>query len=290
MNSANITHPYGYFKPKPSIQRLIRFSQHCPENWLGQQLAQVIRRHVGNLCSTLVDIEVCGIRFRSGLNDNASERKFVFMPWRFDRYERTYIERNLPKDGVFIDIGANVGIYSLWAATLLGSNGTIVSFEPNPPAFERLSFNMDANKKIRGSHWPKIKLLNTGVADRNGQFDLHLCPENLGESSLVLHATSCSRVNIPCVKLLDKLTQLNISKIDILKIDIEGAEEKALLPFLENSPKGLLPKCIIIENSDDHWKSNLRKAIAKHGYSINHKTKMNTVYPLRTSSFETRVA
>ena len=72
----------------------------------------------------------------------------------------------LPKDGVFIDIGANIGLYTLVAAEVMGDNGRILAFEPGSLTLQSLSINLEANHKDNGR--PNIQVLNVGVADENG--------------------------------------------------------------------------------------------------------------------------
>ena len=55
-----------------------------------------------------------GLQFEFFLRDNNSEKKYLFMPWRFDERERRFLVDSIPADGVFVDIGANVGIYTLY--------------------------------------------------------------------------------------------------------------------------------------------------------------------------------
>ncbi|MCE2566306.1 FkbM family methyltransferase [Komagataeibacter sp. FNDCF1] len=67
--------------------------------------------------------------------------------------------------------------------------------------------------------------------------------------------------------LLDILKDLNVNKIDVLKIDIEGYEDKALLPFLATAPASLLPDHIIMEYSErDRWQSDLMSKLKQVGY------------------------
>jgi FkbM family methyltransferase len=273
---------FGYFRPNALMLKLIRYTQFSRPSWFSRRIGFAIRRLARYIYRTFIDIDVEGIYFRSRINDNVSERNFVFMPWNYDHKEREYIATYLPRDGIFLDIGANVGIYSLWAAKFLGSSGRVVCFEPNPPVFDRLVFNVRINEQSRGADWPSFNVLNLGVSDRSGEFELYLNPSNLGQSSLVVRTESAKSVKIFCVSLLEKLQELNVPRVDILKIDVEGAEEDALLPFLESCSVGLRPKSILIENSDHLWKTNLRQKLLDYGYTELLKTKMNSVFSIQT--------
>jgi FkbM family methyltransferase len=135
----------------------------------------------------------------------------------------------------------------LWAARFLSERGTIVCFEPNPQAHARLAFNLEVNRRKRPGSWPRIHALNVGVSDRDEMLAFHLHPANLGAGSLVVASPHRSTTQIPCVTLLRQLQDLQVEHVDVLKIDIEGAEEQALRPFLQAAPESLLLNAMIIE-------------------------------------------
>jgi FkbM family methyltransferase len=279
----DIANVYGHYRPRWWAAALVTFAQAQPRNWLGQQFAQVARKLVLAFSRLPIDLAVGPIRMRCYLRDNNSERKFVFMPWRFDRLERELIARELPRDGVFVDIGANVGIYSLCAGTGLDAAGRIAAFEPNPPAFDRLRFNLEATR-ANSREWPRVDVLPVGISDTEGEFELSLDAGNLGGSSLSIDHRAGGTVRVRCRPLLAVLGELGIDRVDVLKIDIEGAEDRALLPFLAGAPASLLPRWIVIENSEHLWREDLPGAIRASGYEVAIRTRMNTVYRLASSS------
>lgn len=277
---------FGRYAPSTFLRSLISFAQNCPHNWLGQQLAQVVRKLVLSAGTLPIDVTVGPIRMRCYLRDNNSEKKFVFMPWRFDQRERQLLLETLPANGVFVDIGANVGIYTLVVATHLSSQGRILALEPNPPAFERLCFNLRATRSGR-SEWPAIDALQVAVADDTRELCLHLDRGNLGGSSLAAHgAAVASRdstaeaevVRVSCRPLLALLEERSIPRVDAMKIDIEGAEDLALVPYLREATDDKLPKTMVVENSEHLWKLDLVGALADRGYAIQMRSRMNTVY------------
>ncbi|MEX2515428.1 MAG: FkbM family methyltransferase [Gammaproteobacteria bacterium] len=267
---------YGTYTPAPIIRRLIRLAQHCPDNWPGNQLALIIRKLVRKTAAMPLDSQAGDIQMRFYLHDNVSERKFLFMPQRFDPAERELIQQLLPADGTFIDIGANVGIYTLTAARVLNHQGRILAFEPNPPAFARLQFNINANPGISA----RITLLQEGVSDQDAEFELQLDASNLGGSSLKSRAAAAStqHVSVRCRPLLQVLMEQNITRMDMLKIDIEGAEDIALAPFLQQADDSLLPDYIIIERSERDWQIDLHALLQQRGYRQRLETRMNRIF------------
>jgi FkbM family methyltransferase len=150
-----------------------------------------------------------------------------------------------------------------------------VSFEPNPSAHKRLAKNVALNEDVLST---TISLLQLGVADTDSTFELRLDRDNLGSSSLV--AESGEVVQVHCKPLLEVLESLGIERVNGLKIDIEGAEDVALAPFLTQAPRSMLPDIIVIENSEHLWKTDLFALIRSSGYSLKLKTRMNSVYQL----------
>jgi FkbM family methyltransferase len=277
--------PFGTFEPPARYARLLAFAQRAPDNLVGKQLARFARGLYLWRGPMPADVTVENLRMRCWLRDNTCERKFVFTPWRFDVLERRAIADALPVDGVFIDVGANVGIYTLSAARSLGRAGRIVAIEPYPPALARLQFNIAAT---RGStpEWPRIEVLPFGVSDRDGPLELRVDGGNLGGGSITTGDArftgggTRASVTIRCRQLLSIVREHDIERIDALKIDVEGAEDLALGDFLDHAPDSLLPRCLVIENSDHLWKRNLREMLALQGYREILRTRLNTAFRL----------
>lgn len=269
--------PFGYYKPRGLLVGLMWLTRHCPNHWLGRRLATMLRQLALQLTGSPVDIQVDSIKLRSYLHDNVSERRFVFTAWQFDSEERALVRRELPRNGVFIDIGANVGLYTLTAARALGKEGIILAFEPYPPAFERLVFNISINFP-EAERSPRIIVLPLGVNDKAGTVDLHLDPRNLGGNSLKASSGGRRAIIIECVSLLQALEHQGIKHINILKIDIEGAEVAVLKPFLNQAPPSLLPDYLIIEVSKGSGHADLVSMLDQRGYKEVLRTRMNGIY------------
>ena len=249
---------------------------------MGKQIALILRKLVLLTGNFPCDASVENIFLRCYLTDNVSERKFLFMPWLYDLQERELISKQLASDGIFVDIGANVGIYTLWACLNLQSRGRILAIEPNPPVYQRLLFNLGANQAGR-DEWPDITTLQIAIGEKDETLNLHLQGSNLGASSIVRNDISQDHIQVRCRPLLKVLEETGIDHIDILKIDVEGAEDLALTPFLEKTGMNLLPGFLIIENSEHLWQSDLEGLIKQRGYEIDFRTRMNTVYRLNKS-------
>jgi len=250
----------------------LRTAQAMPANWFGRRGALLLRKLVLKTGPQVIDAEVEGLRFRLYMRDNVSERKYLFLPQFFDAEERALLRATLKEGGVFVDIGANAGIYSLCGAKAVGASGRVLSIEPNPAVAERLRFNLSLN-----GFGGRAMIEQAGVSDSAGHFDLMLDESNLGGSSLSL-ARSEKAISVRCDLLQDILAAQSIAHIDALKIDIEGAEDRALMPFFRTAPASLHPRLVIIENSIKDWQQDLPAAFAAAGYRLHKKTRMNLIY------------
>lgn len=276
-------HDFGTYALTGVSGRLLKRAQTRPPTWWGRRMALLLRKVVLKTQRPVqhpvqIDAHLDGLNIRFHMGDNVSERKYLFTPQFFDVFERQCIAEHLPPDGVFIDIGANAGLYTLTAAKHLSKSGRVLAIEPNPKVSKRLESNIGFN-----DFSCQIDILPYGVADENKTADLYLDPTNLGGSSLLQtrqedHQNGQS-LTIEIRTLSDLLAEQNVHAIDILKIDIEGAEEKALRPFFKTAPRSLWPRHMIIENDPAQWESGLIDWLTDdtRGYDLIKTTRMNIV-------------
>lgn len=291
--------PFGRYRPAPVLRRLLALCHRDHGPLASRLLAPLLRKLMTRLTPLPVDVCVGGLKLRCRFTDNYSEKKFVFTPWRYDRDERRLLREYLPPDGTFIDIGANIGLYTLTAMQIIDAGGRILAFEPNPATRQRLLFNIAANKTQ--AHESALSVLDIGIADTDSQFVLQLDSSNLGASSISDASRSRlgpndprrTEVIIDCKPLLSVLQENRINKIDVIKIDIEGAEDKAMGPYLRAAPEALLAKLVIIENSPQLWREDIFALLSQRGYHRIMHNRMNSVFVLqpggRTNSANTGV-
>lgn len=264
--------PFGTYAPSGLVRSLIGICQAQKVGPLGRRVALWLRRVAMMAHGPIFDVTVRGINLRLHPSDNVGERKFLFMPQFFDPEEMRLLAEKLPADGIFVDIGANVGLYSLNAARHLGPGGRVLALEPGPEAIRRLKGNLSLNRTLAD-----ITHVDCAIGDREGTMILRLDSRNLGGSSLV-HDRGGEGLPVRVRPLLDVLTEKGITRIDMLKIDVEGAEDKALIPFFTTAPIGLHPAWLIIERSEDSWAADLLGTLARHGYHAVGNSKMNWLF------------
>src|SRR5215475_14986529 len=165
--------PYGSFLPDPFTRALLAMTRSLPVSWLGLRLSMPLRRVAINLLRERpVDTVVWNARMRLYPSHNICEKNALFTPQMFDVIERhalaNAIDKRIAAGGTFtfIDIGANVGLYSLYVASRSGARARILAIEPQPGIVERLRFNVTINASAN------ITVLPIAVADREGKMTL----------------------------------------------------------------------------------------------------------------------
>lgn len=154
----------------------------------------------------------------------------------WEPYETSLVIKLLSPGSVFVDVGANLGYFSVLAASLVGESGSVVAFEPDPANFELLTAS------IEGNHFgSRIKAVHAGLSDRACDGRLYLSQDNMGDHQI--YAGAVDRKSLP-IKLLngtDFLTQ-QIPHIDLLKVDTQGSEFQVmsgLMPLLKEQSTSL---------------------------------------------------
>lgn len=262
--------PFGQFRPGPLAMLAVGFCRALPASWIAQRVAFILRKPALVFGPRVWDVTLDGQRLRLYPHDNVGERKFLFTPRRFDPQEMSLIATALPPGGVFVDIGANVGLYSLAAARRLGEGGRVIAIEPSPVALARLADNIGLN-----GYGDRIAVLPIAVGDRDGSVVLHGDPTNLGGSSLVRSLNGGDTV-VQCRRLHDVMAEQGITGIDMLKIDVEGSEDRVLVPFFDTAPASLWPRHMIIERSTG-WSADLLGLLTRLGYRSVAETRMNHI-------------
>lgn len=138
----------------------------------------------------------------------------------FEPFETEIIKREIKPGDVVVDIGANIGYYTLIFARLVGPEGKVYAFEPDPANFELLRANVAANG------YENVVLEQKAVSDRLGETKLHLSPGNMGDHRLYDSKDGRRAILVEVVK-LDDYFKCSKPEIDFIKMDIQGSEPGA---------------------------------------------------------------
>lgn len=148
----------------------------------------------------------------------------------FDQYEKinkNSIEDHLKDKSVFFDIGANIGLFGVYFK-LKNPDLIVHAFEPEPLNFQCLV------NTINSFSFTDFHLSSLGLSDQSGTNQLYVDKINMGGASVSLADTSRTAISIELTSLDEYVTINNIDRIDVIKIDVEGLEEKIIKGGIES--------------------------------------------------------
>jgi FkbM family methyltransferase len=272
----NDSRPFGDFAPSGLTRWVIDRTRGLPEGWAGRRLALMLRHlAMKMLKGPPLDLETFGVRMRLYPYKNVCERRLLFTPQYFDADELKVLTSRIKDGFTFIDVGSNVGWYALFLAQEAGPavSTRILAVEPQPEIFDRLIYNIRQNPSCT------IKAVDCAVADKTGELTLFLDPLNRGEASLkIVNSSQTDAIRVPAVTLLDLLNREGLTRVDAIKLDVEGAEDLVLDPFFRDAPASLYPSLFIVANVPERWQSDVVGLLKSKGYQPILETKMNLVF------------
>jgi len=132
------------------------------------------------------------------------------------------MEKILGSGSTFLDIGANIGVHSLFASTMVKSTGKVISIEAESENFEIL------NRNISHSNAGNVTALHYAVGEAPGTVSMHLPIHGNSGMYQVKHGGNDEVATVPMRTIDFILGELKVEKVDLLKMDIEGSEFAAI--------------------------------------------------------------
>lgn len=184
--------------------------------------------------------------------DNICEKRVFLTPHLWEIEERTvlktHIQSHQQAEFYFVDAGANVGLYTLFARHCSKKSGHIfksICIEPGRFTAKRLKQNLE----LSNFEEDEAIVYKSALSDKTGLVSFNVDTNNLGESRLQASDTKMAKHanQISAEPLLDIVLRSKFPRIDALKIDIEGQEWPVLNAFLNNADQALIPSIIIME-------------------------------------------
>jgi len=158
----------------------------------------------------LSQVVLRGIKFYYRSDDRVIGQRIAVD--KFEKYETALIFGQINKNSVIIDVGANIGYYTVLMAKFVKK---VYAFEPEKEAFEILK------KNIKENNLKNVVLFNKAVGSKRGSKFLKTDSENFGNSRIV---TS----NTKQVTRIVRLDEVIKEKVDLIKIDVQGYELEVL--------------------------------------------------------------
>ena len=255
--------PFGSCEPSALQTTLIGIGRRLPRNWVGRRIASLIRSVLKRYSGRPIDVIRLGSRMRLYPRSNASEKRLMATPQFFEAIEMALLKKELSAEFVFLDVGANAGAYTLFVANRVGRNGRIIAVEPHPTALARLNCKLALN----GIDWAKV--VPAALSDHNGTVSLYINERNIGSSSMLSGRRPdlvTRSIEVQCRRLSSLVQEEGLTRIDALKLDVEGVEDRILVPYLVEAPRTLLPRFMIIEDNRSVWKEDLLGLLERTGY------------------------
>lgn len=168
-----------------------------------------------------IDASLYGVKFNLAL-DEYIQRRLALGYYEAD--ELAFLDRILRPGDTFVDVGANIGVYSACASSRVGPRGRIIAIEPSGYAHQYLS------GWIAASAISNIDLVRACVGASEGEVTLYTPPPEYGNHnpSTVPYCDNMAATRVPQVTLPDVLNRFQARSVRLMKLDIEGAEMAAL--------------------------------------------------------------
>ena len=168
-------------------------------------------------------------------------------------------------DAVIVDVGANAGALGLPVLVAAGMKARGIFFEPNPVMLARLNGNIALNDMTNA------RVFDCALSDRAGTSAMYFPKNgNLGQGRVELSydgaADPEATIEVQIRTLPDCLKSARVARVDFLKVDVEGLEDKVIVPLLEGDAK-LWPGLIYFEvEHAGAWGLPLLQRLAECGY------------------------
>ena len=146
----------------------------------------------------------------------------VYFLGSYESEELNTVRNLLKESDVFVDLGANIGLFSTVASRAVGPNGHVYSFEPFPLNAKRLKRHKEVND------CSNMTIIESAVADKSGTLTLVYDDSNQNTGMPSAYKEEGNRIEVPLVA-LDEIAREQVwRRVDFIKMDIEGGEYLAL--------------------------------------------------------------
>ena len=181
---------------------------------------------------------------------NSADRFLAAMLWktgRLEGFEMELFSRFVKPRITMLDIGANMGVYSLTSSNVIGDKGKIIAFEPDKDHVKTFT------KSIKANGFENIKLYPFAVSDKNETLVFHADTFNSGNNQVAKeNENNKNELHVQAVCLDDFLKDM--PTVDLIKMDIQGAEYFAFIGM-----KTLLERNPDVVVFAEYWKKGLEK-------------------------------
>jgi FkbM family methyltransferase len=269
--------------PVMRTQGFFAFSRAWHSHWpfsTGEELPDYLARPFCPFVPVWLQLEP-GITMLLDPYDMVTSHMLTHGSWESSTWHE--LERHVPLGGTFVDVGAHVGWFSLKAAKAVGPKGRVIAVEPNHETLRRLRDNVRASNASA-----VITIAPVACADSETTLTFYAAPHaNTGESSLSSANASytgavTASYQVRARRLADVVREAGVARVDVLKIDVEGAEFLALKGASEILAR--FRPVVVVELIDEQLKSmgssaeEVKAFMRSHGYEQKHGYDQNVEF------------
>jgi len=183
-------------------------------------------------------------KFKMYLDDRDSLRLSVF--GIYEEFEVGLLPDKIKEGDTVVDVGANIGYYTILFSKLVGDMGRVFAFEPDPVNFAILKKNIALN------NCANVVLEQKAVSNKSGKLTLYINDENRGDHRIYDSGDERKTVEIEVTRLDDYVK----SPINFLKMDVQGAEI-----FVLEGAEQTLQKSKTLKIFSEFWPTAIKEAL-----------------------------
>lgn len=266
--------PFGAYAPSLAARAAISAGRILPRGGFGLWLAGMVRgAAMSGLVEDTADIEALGLKFRLRPRANLSERRLYVTPHLLDPEELDLVRTVMGPGKLFLDVGANAGVYALVAAAAGGPDSKVLAVEPQSALCRRLAYNASINGLSN------IDIAQVALSNHEGEARFQIDPKNAGRSRLGEEMLETDSEIVRVTTLRSLLVERAVERVDVMKIDVEGHEAVILRAFISDAPEEVRPGLILMERPDLNRLEgeNALQVATAAGYRIKAETRMNVI-------------
>lgn len=270
--------PFGTYALPQARETLRKKASQYSDTKFGRTMISLARKRAIKDLNEPFDVEISdSVKARLYPSQNRCEKRAIAGVQIWDAAERDALRqavKDCPDETfVFLDVGANVGLYALFVAAYCqeaDKSSEILAIEPGKKTAERLSDNITASNA-------KVQIIRCAISDEPGTGRLGGGETNRGEARL-------TDSNTDEVVVIDTIARVALShgltQIHAMKLDIEGHDLKALTGFFDQAPRNLFPKLLILETGKQAA-SPIIDLCHTEGYALSGRHGLNAIMRLK---------
>lgn len=134
---------------------------------------------------------------------------------KFEKFETELVKKEVKEGDIVLDVGANIGYYTLIFSKAVGRRGKVFAFEPEPNNFILLQKNVQIN------NLENVTLIQKAVSKKSGKIYLYLCDYNHGQHRTYESPRCNSSISVDCITIDDYVESASLNKINFIKMDVK---------------------------------------------------------------------